>query len=341
VGLDTTRRDFGREPVAQLYKDLLERLEAVPGVRSATLSGMTPISGAAGSRFVSVEGFEEAPTTRRRVMVNEVAPGYFETFGTPLIAGRDFQFADEGRTRVAIVNEAVVRHYFRDRDPLGRQLRLEGDSLPYEVVGVVADAKYADLRIPAPQTVYLHAFQQGRLPSVFSIRTAVPPATVATDVRRIVHDVLKGISVANVTTLTEQIDASIVPERLMATLSGFFGGIGVLLAALGLFGLLAYTVARRTTEIGIRIALGATRRDVTYMVLKHALSLVCVGLAIGAPVAIWIRRIAASMLDGMSAETLWPSVAAVVVTIGVALLAAYVPVRRATRVEPLVALRSE
>ncbi|MCA1560081.1 MAG: ABC transporter permease [Acidobacteria bacterium] len=341
VRLDTGRAPYEREQLAQLYKELLERFESVPGVRSATLSGMTPISGAAGSRFVTIEGFEEAPTARRRVMLNNVAPKYFETFGTSLISGRDFQFPDEGRARAVIVNEAMARHYFADRDPLGRQLLLEGDSRPYEVVGVVADAKYADLRSPVPPTVYLDAFQQNRLPSVFALRTSVPPTAITTDVRRTVQDVLEGVSVTKMATLTEQVDASIVPERLIATLAGFFGGVSVLLAALGLYGLLAYTVARRTNEIGIRIALGASRRDVTQMVLRQALSLVCVGLIIGTPIAIWSRRIAVSVLQSMSAESLLPNVVAAVVTIGVALLAAYLPARRATRVEPLIALRSE
>lgn len=341
VSLDTARAGYAREQLIQLYKELLQRFESIPGVRSATVSGMTPISGAAGSRFVTVEGFAEAPTARRRVMLNNVAPKYFDTFGTSLMSGRDFEFADEGRARAAIVNEAMARHYFAGRDPLGRQLLLEGDSRPYEVIGVVADAKYADLRTAAPPTVYLNAFQQNRLPSQVALRTSVPPTTIAADVRRIVDDVLNGVSVTKMTTLTEQVDASIVPERLIATLAGFFGGVGVLLAAIGLYGLLAYTVARRTNEIGIRMALGASRRDVTRMVLRQALSLVCVGLIVGAPIAIWTRRIAASVLDGMSTGSLLPTAVAAAVTIGVALLAAYLPARRATRVEPLIALRSE
>jgi ABC-type antimicrobial peptide transport system permease subunit len=235
----------------------------------------------------------------------------------------------------------MARHYFADRNPIGRQLLLEGDSRPYEVVGVVADAKYADLRTPAPQTVYLNAFQQNRLPSEFALRTSVPPIAITTEVRHVVNDVLRGVPVTKVTTLTEQLDASIVPERLISTLSGFFGGLGVLLTAVGLYGLLAYTVARRTNEIGIRMALGATRRNVTHMVLKHALSLLCVGLIVGAPIAIWCRRFAMSVLEGMSVESFLPTIVAAVVTIAVALLAAYLPARRATQVEPLIALRSE
>jgi predicted permease len=302
---------------------------------------MTPISGAAGSRFVSVEGFEEAPAARRRVPLNNVAPGYFETFGTSLVAGRDFRFDDEGRPRVAIVNQAMARRYFAGRDPLGARLQLEADSRTYEVVGIVADAKYSDVRSPAPATVYLNAFQGDRLPSEFALRTSGRPAAIAADVRRIVDDVVKGASVTKVTTLRDQVDASIVPERLLATLSGFFGAVAVLLAAIGLYGLLAYTVTRRTREIGIRVTLGATRRDVVGMVLKHALALVCLGLSVGAPVAISSKRIAGSVLGSLPAEGWLPHVGAGLVTIGLALCAAYIPARRAARVEPLTALRSE
>jgi len=341
VTLDTARSGHGRDRLAGLYKELLGRFEAIPGVRSATVSGMTPISGAAGSRFATVEGFQEAPQARRRLLMNGVAPKYFETFGTALVAGRDFQFADEGRPRVAIVNQAMGRHYFGDRNPLGRHVLFDGDSQPYEIVGVVADAKYQDVRSAAPQTIYLHYFQQNRMPSEFALRTTVAPAAVAGDVRRIVDAVLRNVSVTKVTTLADQVDAAIVPERLIATLSGFFGGLGVLLAAIGLYGLLAYTVARRTNEIGIRMALGATGGDVTRMVLKSALWLVCAGLVIGAPIAVWSKRVAASMVENLPADSLFPIVVGAVATIGVALVAAYVPARRATHVDPLVALRSE
>jgi predicted permease len=302
---------------------------------------MSPISGAAGSRFVTVEGFDEPATARRRVMLNGVASKYFETYGTALISGRDFRPADASQARVAIVNQAMARHYFAGRDPIGRTLVLEGDSRPYEVVGLVADAKYADLRSPAPPTVYLDAFQQERLPAQFALRTDVPPTTIAPEVRRIVADTLRGASVQKTTTLTEQVDASIVPERLIAAVSGFFGAVGALLAAIGLYGLLAYTVVRRTSEIGIRIALGATRGDVVRMVLRQALSLMWLGLCVGGPLAFGSRRLAASILDGVAAETVFPLAAAAGAMIGMALLAAYVPVRRAVRVEPVVALRHE
>jgi ABC-type antimicrobial peptide transport system permease subunit len=189
--------------------------------------------------------------------------------------------------------------------------------------------------------MYIHHSQLFNAPSVFSLRTSVPPAAVAGEARRVLDDVLGNVRVTDATTLAEQVDAAIVPERLIATLSGFFGGVAVLLAAIGLYGLLAYTVARRTHEIGVRVALGATGRDVTGMVLMSALRLVCVGLVIGAPVAIWSKRVAAGMVENLPADSLFPIAVAAAGTVVVALLAAFVPASRAARVDPLVALRSE
>jgi len=205
---------------------------------------------------------------------------------------------------------------------------------------VVGDAKYDDLRVAAPRMVYLNAFQEGRGRfSQFALRTDLAPTRVVEQVRAIVRDVLKTVPIAKVTTLSQQVDASIVQERLMAKLSGGFGGLGALLAALGLYGLLAYSVTRRTTEIGIRMALGATRGDVTRMVLNSALRLVCAGLALGVPLAIWSPRLAASLIQDMRLETTLPIVYASAAIIGVSLVAAYLPARRAARVHPMDALR--
>jgi len=336
-------QNSGRTPddVRARFKEALARLQAIPGVRSATLSGMTPISGAAGSRFVTVEGFQEAAQARRRVSLNTVAPGYFETLQTPLLAGRDFASADESGPRVVIVNEAMVRHYLSGRDPLGKHVLFEGDTQPYQIIGVVADAKYQDVRTPAPATIYFHQFRQSITSADFALRTSVSGSSIAPVARRAIEDALGSGSVRRVTTLAEQVDASIVPERLMATLASFFGGVAALLAAIGLYGLLAYTVARRTSEIGIRMALGATRGNVTGMVLGGTGRLVSIGFAAGVPLAFWSQRLAASRLENLRSGGAVAIFSGTAVLAAVALIAAYVPVRRAIRVDPLTALRSE
>jgi predicted permease len=292
--------------------------------------------------MVTVDGFVEKPDDRRFIPLNWVAPQYFETFGTPLHSGRDFQHADDGGPRVAIVNDAFARYYFTGRNPIGGHFRFDGIERVYEIVGVVGTAKYQDLTEAPPRTIYLSAIQEGRGTwQKLALRTVVPPASIAGEVRRIVRGTLKGVPIAKVTTLTEQLDSSIVAERMVALLSSAFAALGLLLAAIGLYGLLAYTVARRTKEIGIRMALGATTGDVTRMVMGGAMALVFAGLVIGAPIAAWSRQVAAHMVLRLPADSATPIVLASAALIGMALAAAWVPVRRATRVDPAVALRSE
>jgi putative ABC transport system permease protein len=339
VSLNPRGSGHDRMQLTRLYRDALDRLHAIPGVRSAALAAVTPIEGGAASRFATVEGYQERPEDRRRLWQNWVGPKYFETLGTPLVAGREFQFDDAGHPRVAIVNQTMARRYFGGASPLGKHLTFENDTVPFEIVGVAGDAKYADLHEPAPPTVYLNAFQEQGVASTFALRTSVPPTSVAAEVRRIVAEVLPAVRVAKVTTLSDQVDASLTQERLLAMLSGLFGALGASLAAMGLYGLLAYTVARRTSEIGVRMALGATQGDVIRMILKNALGLVVVGLLAGAPVAVWSGHIAAGLIENLPPGRALPVALAALAMIGLALLAAYLPARRAARVNPVDALR--
>ncbi|HYE86563.1 MAG TPA: ABC transporter permease, partial [Vicinamibacterales bacterium] len=288
--LDASSSTYKPEQLFAAYQHLLGRLEGIPAVRSATNSAITPISGAGASRFIRVENFEESADARRFVPLNWVGPRYFETFGTPLLAGREFTFADRGGPPVGIVNQAMARYYFGDGNPIGRHFQLVGSSNSgvsgappdrmYEIVGVVADAKYLDLRQVAPRTIYFNAFQEPRMfANRFALRTTMRPTAVASEVRRIVREDLETIKVSEMTTMDDLVDASVVPERAIAMLSGLFGVVGAVLAGLGLYGLLAFTVTRRTNEIGIRVALGATGSDITRMVVRGAIGLMCTGFA--------------------------------------------------------------
>jgi predicted permease len=351
VAVDWSRSGYLPAQRGPVSRELLDRMARVPGVRSATIAAMTPISGAGGSQFISVPGFTEHPDARRRVNLNLVAPKYFETLGTPFIAGRDFMPEDEGRPPVAIVNQAMARHYFGAANPVGRRFTFEGRATPVEIVGVVGNAKYNDVHDTPPQTIYSDVFQGGGA-GTFVLRTDVPPMSVAGDVRRAVRDVLPTVPVAKVTTLADQVDASILPERLVAMLSELFGILAAMLLTIGLYGLLAYTVTRRVREIGIRVAIGATRRDITSMVLASGLRLVAAGVIAGIPMALWAKRYAAGVLAAMAASEAEAPVSlpvdvtasiviAILAMLAVALAASYVPARRAMKVDPIAALRTE
>ncbi|MGC2333093.1 MAG: ABC transporter permease [Candidatus Acidiferrales bacterium] len=342
--LDRSDSGYDAAQFSQRSHELLQKIEAIPGVRSATLSEMTPISGVGASGIATVEG---QPENDRGVSINGVAPDFFKTYRTPLVAGRDFTTEDQGGPPVAIINEAVARDCFGNQNPIGRHVTLSHVTLTkgentYGVIGVVGNAEYNDIeQVPLPRTVYLDAFQHNSMPSQLSIRTSIDPEAVAGAVRDSVASVMKTVSIGRITTMTGQIDGAIVPQRMLATLSGWFGGMALLLSALGLYGLLAYSVARRTHEIGVRMALGGSRSDVMRTVLGEALWMVCTGLAIGAPLAFWGERLATSVIPNLSAQSALPVIAGGLAMTLVALLACYIPARRAMRVDPMVALRYE
>jgi predicted permease len=341
VSLDPEHSGLEGEQLSRAYRELLAALAAIPGVRSVSLCGATPISGAGANRAVIVPRYDPKPGEIRNVQENWVAPKYFATLGTPLLAGRDFDFRDQGRPRVAIINQTMARYYFADRDPIGESVSFDGDDQRYEIVGVVGDSKLYDIREPTHRTIYFNMFQEPSPGSRFVLRTNIDPDGVAPQVIQTAHSVLKTVALKKVTTMAAQVDETIVPERLIALLCGWFGALGALLAAIGLYGLLAYTVARRINEIGIRMALGATSSKVTRMILREALGTVCAGLIIGIPLAFWGKRFAATLIADLPAASVAPIVFGSVGMIALALLAAYVPARRAARVDPMVALRYE
>jgi len=349
--LDPDRGGYRRDQLAAPYRELLSRLESIPGVRSASISGCTPLQGCgSGGRYLIVEGRVERPEDRKFTPLAFVAPRYFETLGIPLVAGRDFTAADAAGPRVAIVNRAMARRYFPDADPIGKRVRVDrskasgpwfGSDEPYEIVGVAGDAKTFELRDAAEPAIYFDMFQENRLLDQFELRTAGNPAAVAETAQRLARQVLPRIPVQRITTLSAQVDSNIVPERLMAALSEVFGALGVALAGIGLYGLLAYTVARRTQEIGIRMALGATAAGIGRLVLSDVLTMTLAGLAAGAAMLIWGRRVALGLIPDLQWESAAPVAFAAAAILAISLLAAYLPARRAARIDPMTALRHD
>jgi predicted permease len=343
VTLDFAQSGYDAAQFSRLSQELVMRLDAIPGVSSATFSDMSPMEGPGASSFAFAE---DHPEKRTQASINYVAPDYFETYGTSFLAGRDFSARDQAGSPVAIINETTARHCFGNENAIGRHITLSHITLTkgertYEVVGLVRDAKYNDLQQAAPPTIYPDLLQQSFIGSQLAIRTRIDPGGVASAVRQTEAAVLKTVPIVRIMTMNEQIDSSIVPQRLIAMLSAGFGALGALLAAIGLYGLLAYTVARRTHEIGVRMALGAAGTDVMRIVLRGALWMVCAGLAIGAPLAFWGKRVAASLIPDLPVAGPLPIVVAAATMIAVGLIAAYLPARRAMRVDPMVALRYE
>jgi predicted permease len=343
VTLDTEHSGYNAAQFARQSEQLVAQLEAIPGVKSAALSTMSPMQGPGASAFAFAQGHSDY---QQNVSINDVAPHYFETYDTPLLAGRYFSADDQGKPLVAIMNQVAARDCFGNENPIGKHLTLshitstEGE-ITYEVVGVVGDAKYNDIQQPAPPTVYRDFVQEGFVGSQLAVRTIIAPDAVAGVVRETESVVLKTVPIVRIMTMNEQIDASIVPERLAATVSAWFGALGALLAAIGLYGLLAYTVTQRTHEIGVRMALGATRRDVMRMVLRDALWTVSAGFALGTPLAFWAKSVIASLIRDLPAKSPVSVVFGGAVMIALCLVAAYIPAHRAMRVDPMIALRHE
>jgi predicted permease len=295
-------------------------------------------------RKISVPGYTPQGDKDLNVAFNVISPKFFETAGISLLAGREFGPGDvESAPKVAIVNNKFTRFYFGGENPIGRRFALPSKE-QFEIVGVVEDAKYFQLRSESPRTVFVPFLQFAgtRLERmVVAVRTATDPASVAGTLRREIQSIAKDVPIHSVGTQEQQIDATLVRERLLATLSGFFSLLALLLACVGLYGVMSYTVAQRTREIGVRIALGAQRHEVLWLVLRQSLKLVAIGLVIGVPAALASGQLVSSQLYGLSANDAATIVLAVSLLSVVALVAGYVPARRASKVDPMVALRYE
>ncbi|MGA2116843.1 MAG: ABC transporter permease [Bryobacteraceae bacterium] len=322
---------------------ILAEVRGLAGVRSAGLSRMTPLDGSDRGVRIAVPGFQPRSDRDSGIGLNTVSEDYFRTLGTSILQGRDFTGSDrEGAPRVALPNESARRHFFGRRDPVGTSVTLLG-RLQYRIVGVVQDARQADLRKEAGDFVYIPVRQPIDMGAfmTLSIRTAGDPRGLIGAFERRVRGLGPEIRVIRTGTLAQQFDESLLQERLISTLATAFGALALLLSAVGLYGVLAYSVGRRTAEIGIRMTLGARPGQVVWSVLSETLWRVTLGLAAGALASIPLARLAEKLLYGVTPTDAVALAGSAALLVAVSLLASYLPARRAGRIDPAAALRSE
>jgi len=324
------------------YRELLPRLRALPGVESVSLARRVPLGlGGSSSSTIEVEGFVAPKDDPAWTYINNVGPDYFRTIGITLLRGREFTDADDAQSPpLAIINEAMARSYWAEGDALGKRFSF-GDPTSFTVVGIVADSKYRSLdERPAPFT-YLPVLQYFRPDVRIHVRTASESLAMAASVEREVHALDPGLPVFDVRLLEEHIGAAFFQQRMAGSLLSVMGALTLLLAAVGLYGVVAYVVSQRTREIGIRMALGAAAEDIWTLVVRQGMWLVGVGLILGIGAAAGVSHLLRSLLFGTGPMDPLTYAGVVVLLAGVAFVACYVPARRATRVDPVSALRYE
>jgi len=325
---------------ANFYPAALESLSSLPGIQSASLASALPVT-AGGSRM-QMGPNSTTPAVDEDISIDivTVSPRFFETTGLPLLRGRDFRQIDtEKSSKVMIVNETMARKFWPDTDPLGRSF-YDGDTT-FEVVGIARNTKYRDLREPPRMTFYLPLAQSYRPRMNLLVRTTGEPSGMAPAIQARLQTIEPALTVFDTRTLFEHVGGSLYVERMESLLLTFFGILALTLTAIGIYGVVAYSVAQRTREVGIRMALGAQKRDVLKMILAQGVVLVAWGTGIGLIACYWLSRLVSSQLYGVSALDPVTLASVVILLIVVALLATYLPARRATKVDPLVALRYE
>jgi putative ABC transport system permease protein len=344
--IDPTLSGYDRTRVRALFKSAQEQLAALPGVRSVSMSSIAPLSGDGWQATMRVDGYTPKPDENMNISINSVGPGFFATLGIPLIAGREFTDRDvEGAPQAAVINEAMAKYYWgNERNAIGKRLGYGRDreGFPLEVVGVVKDSKDTSLRAEIPRFVYSSYQQEPELTEMtFFVRTQADGTGATSSVRDAIRAIDPALPVYAVKTMEAQASESLFVERMVAGLSASFGALATLLAAIGLYGVMSYAVARRTREIGIRMALGAERHVVLWLVLREVAVLSAVGIAGGLAISLYATRFVKAQLFGLS-PTDPATLAMATLTIAVvAFLAGYVPARRATAVDPMLALRTE
>jgi predicted permease len=330
-----------------LYRKLYDRMNSIPGVTAATIAYFSPLSGSLSTDEISVEGYAPRPGEKLHVSNIHVAPSYSEALGIPLVAGREIGLQDVGNSAtVAMINESFARHYFTGQNPIGHRFGAGGPSNvgDIEIIGVLKDASFESAKEKPKEMFFLPLLQAGQktpLQVEIELRTSRDPASLVSAFRQAVTQVDSRLALTGVQSLHQQVESTFDQERLAARLISFFGGLALLLACVGLYGVVAQGVARRTNEFGVRMALGAQRKDIVRVVLRETSFLLVVGLLIGVPAAIGSSRLIATQLYGIKTYDFSSFALAIVILGAVSALAGFLPARRASRVDPIVALRYE
>ncbi len=345
--IDPRRGGATVDQTIAIYDRVLGRIQTLPGVRSASISAAALLSGYTDSGPVSTDGSQEPSEATKDVYFNIVGPDFLETMGIPTLVGRGIDWRDiSARYRSAMVNDMLAQMLFPNQNAIGRRFSFEIPFDPqhaFEIVGVVKNAKYGGIRSQPPPTAYLpySALPERIARMCFGVRTTGDPLSMIPAVRETMKNLAPALPVIDVRTQTDQINRALEQERLFAGLSSLFGVLALLLVSVGVYGTLAYAVTRRTVEIGIRMALGASRARVLWMVLRESVLLAGCGLAIGLPAALGLARLVAGRLFGVAAHDGWIIAATTVVLLATAILAGFLPANRAARIDPLRALRCE
>lgn len=325
------------------YDQLLANLRAIPGVKAAGLASDSVLSGDEWDSTTSVEGHPAKDGEDMQAFMNAISPGYFETMGIPMLAGRDFDRRDiKDNSHVAIVNERFARHFFGGSSAIGRHIGRgsgPGTKLDIEIVGVAADSLYEGPREGVRRQVFIPNWGNGGV--AFYVRAGLGSRSLYGAVKQEVKKLDAAMPIYKLKTLGKQLDETLLTERLVALLSAGFGLLATLLAAIGLYGVMAFVVTRRTKEMGVRMALGANSSSVVWLVMREVLLLLVIGLAIGIPAAIGLGRFVAAQLYAIKANDPWIAAASMVMLIVVAGAAGFIPARRASRIDPILALRYE
>jgi len=342
--LNPPRTRYSDTKMTELYRQLEEKLAAIPGVRSVTMSNIAIIGdGHSGSTF-HVSG-EPVPQEAVRVQTNSVGVNFFSTLGIPILQGRGFDAHDTPTSpKVAVINRALARQFFPNEDPIGKSFEADAEDVaePIQIVGIAADTRYADLRTNTPPTFYLPYVQKllvGRM--VVEVRTASEPGSVLSQVRTVVASLDRDLPLIDVRTMTEQIKSTMSEERMFAQLTSGFGVLALVLACIGIYGIMSYTVARRTSEIGIRMAMGAQAAQVLAMVLREVSWLAIAGIAVGVCGALVLARLISAMLYGLKPSDPLTLVCSSALLIILAMAAGFGPARRASRIDPIRAMRHD